>query len=156
MTTNRPKDMVDLILHFSGKSYPEHFSDYPEQVIQTLYLFYDIWKIPEGAIPSRKEKSNFERWVNEFEVLNKICPSNFKMEKAMKLAYENHQNAHKQYPVSHPLSIKNFLTDATRIINAQTNLPPLEEEKLVKVVEVQETEEQKKNFKSKLNDLLED
>lgn len=153
---NKRGDLLDGILFYSGKSYPEHFLDYPEQVIQTLYLFYDIWKIPEGAVPSKKEKSKFERWINEFETLNKICPSRFKMEKAMKLAHENHQSSPKEYPVSHPLSIQEFLINATRVINTQNSLHVLEEEKIVKVIEIQETDEQKKKFKNKLNELLED
>lgn len=148
-------DVLDAMLYF-GKmgNDPEHFTHYPERVVETLRLLYKTFNIPEGGIPNRKQKSNFEEWILQIDDLNALAPSQEKMEKAMKIAKSHYDNLNKKFMIIRPASIRGLLLNAVRIINDEeqnkkedTKIEKIDEDKLVTSSEV------KKELKSLMEDV---
>lgn len=142
-------DMMDYILANAKKADPQSVLDYPETVIQTLRLFYDVWKIPEGAIPSKKQKSNYARWINELTELNTICPSSGKMRLALMRALKLYEETEKKVPVSRPSDIKQYL------VSVVADMKRADEDNKNRILST-DTESEKKDFSNKLKNLLED
>lgn len=155
MVQNKKGDILDAMLYF-GKmgDDPEHFTHYPERVVGTLRLLYKTFNIPEGGIPNRKQKSNFEEWILQLDDLNTLAPSQEKMEKAMKIAKEHYDSLNKKFMIIRPASIKKILLNAVRIINDEeqnkkedTKIEKIDENKVVTSSEV------KKELKSLMEDV---
>ena len=129
-------DIIDGLLFFGQNgSDPIQFSDYPETVIGTLRLFYNIWKVPSYVIPSKKSKSKFEDWINQLDDLNGICPNGEKMSRAMQMAKDYYDNLSNQFMIVRPSSIRNLLINSVRKINdEEEKLRKLEEENKKKEV----------------------
>lgn len=128
-------DIMDGILYaeklaHEKSSYPEHFSKYPERVIDTLVLFYSIWKLPIFAIP-KKKSPKFSQWILELDELNLICGSKKNMKRAMELALEKYNASLNKFIVSHPLAIRKLLIDAVGEINRNTEKEDVTKEKEV-------------------------
>lgn len=153
--TNKKGDILDAIIHF-GKmgDDPTHFTHYPERVVGTLRLLYKTFNIPEGGIPNRKQKSNFEEWIVQLDDLNSLAPSQEKMEKAMKIAKEHYDSLNKKFMIIRPASIRGLLLNAVRTINDEeqnkkedTKIEKIDENKVVTSFEV------KKELKSLMEDV---
>ncbi len=155
MSQNKKGDVLDAMLYFGKMSNdPEHFTHYPERVVGTLRLLYKTFNIPEGGIPNRKQKSNFEEWILQLDDLNTLAPSQEKMEKAMKIAKSHYDNLNKKFMIIRPASIRGLLLNAVRIINDEeqnkkedTKIEKIDEDKLVTSSEV------KKELKSLMEDV---
>jgi hypothetical protein len=143
MTINRKKDLLDGILFYAAKgSDPTQFLDYPEQVLFTLRLFYSVWRVPEYLVPSKRSKSKFEQWINELTELENICPSQKKMEAAMKMTLDKYKEKKLTYPILHPLSIKALLAESVSEINRNAVVDDLPEQ-----IEVADKDKLKKGIK---------
>jgi len=118
----KSKDILDGILFYTKKEQdknPEHFYQYPERVLKTLVLFQKYFKLSDGSIPSKKQKSNFEEWITQLDILNQICPSEKMMEEAMKISKEDYDKIPRKFMIVRPLSIRTLLINAVRKINDQ-------------------------------------
>lgn len=155
MDKEKKGDILDGMFYF-GKmgNDPEHFTHYPERVLGTLRIFYKTFNLPEGGVPSRKQKSNFEEWIVQLDDLNKLAPSLKKMEKAMEIAKSHYDNLNKKFMIIRPASIRGLLLNAVRIINDEeqnkkedTKIEKIDENKLVTSSEV------KKELKSLMEDV---
>ena len=147
--TNKKGDILDAMLYF-GKigNDPEHFTHYPERVVNTLRLLYKTFNIPEGGIPNRKQKSNFEEWILQLDDLNTLAPSQEKMKKAMEIAKEHYDNLNKKFMIIRPASIRGLLLNAVRIINDEEKSNEEFKVQPVEKVEVASAETKKKTLKN--------
>lgn len=111
-------DLFDAILLQSKiadkNNRPEQINDYPEQVVETLFLFWKIFKLPSGAIPTKRQKSKYNDWTSELQELQIICPTNKIMEWAMNTAFNKYNNISSKFIIARPLAIKKLLIDAMR------------------------------------------
>lgn len=152
------KDLLDGILFYAKKEQdknPEHFYQYPERVLKTLVLFQKYFKLSDGSIPSKKQKSNFEEWITQLDILNQICPSEKTMEQAMKVAKEDYDQIPRKFMIVRPLSIRTLLINAVRKINDNIENVSVETETKEEVVEVASQEVRKnalKNLKSMIKE----
>ncbi len=151
-------DIMDGILFFGKEnSDPIQFSDYPERVVSTLRLFYEIWKIPSYVIPSKKSKSKFEEWINQLDDLNGICPNSKKMSRAMEMSKKIFDELPKPFMVVRPASIRTLLIDSTRRINDEgEKVSQKTENERVEIIEVASTKTRKAALNSLKSILKED
>ncbi len=149
MSQNKKGDVLDAMLYF-GKmgNDPEHFTHYPERVVGTLRLLYKTFNIPEGGIPNRKQKSNFEEWILQIDDLNALAPSQEKMEKAMKIAKSHYESLNKKFMIIRPASIRGLLLNAVRIINDEEKSDEEFKVKPEQKVEVASIEAKKNTLKN--------
>jgi len=91
--------------------YPEQVWDYPETLVDLLKCFLDIWLLPEGSIPSKKQKSKYENWILQLEKLNKLFSSSDRMKLAMKYSYDKYQKSKNRFIVYEPASIYKIVVD---------------------------------------------
>lgn len=154
----KSKDLLDGILFYAKKEQdknPEHFYQYPERVLKTLVLFHKYFKLSDGSIPSKKQKSNFEEWITQLDILNQICPSEKIMEEAMKVAKEDYDQIPRKFMIVRPLSIRTLLINAVRKINDNIENASVETETKEEVIEVASQEVRKnalKNLKSMIKE----
>lgn len=156
MSQNKKGDILDAMLYF-GKvgNDPEHFTHYPERVVGTLRLLYKTFNIPEGGIPNRKQKSNFEEWINQLDDLNTLAPSQEKMKKAMGIAKNHYDSLNKKFMIIRPASIRGLLLNAVRIINDEEKSDEefkVNPEQKVEVASVEAKKNTLKNLKSILKE----
>lgn len=153
MTTNKKGDILDGMFYFgSVNSDPVQFSDYPERVLNTLRIFYSVWKIPSHIIPSVKNKSKFEEWLLQLDELNAICPNTEKMRKAMELSLTTYNEMKSKFMVIRPASIKSLLANSVAQINREAESLPAQESIVVSASK----EEKLKTVKSLKNFLEEE
>jgi hypothetical protein len=157
MSQNKKGDILDGMFYF-GKmgNDPEHFTHYPERVIGTLRLLYKTFNIPEGGIPNRKQKSNFEEWILQLDELNAVAPSQEKMKKAMNIAKGHYDNLNKKFMIIRPASIKGLLINAVRTLNDEEKSSEEFKVQPVEKVEVASAEAKKKTLKNLKSILKED
>ncbi len=151
MPNNKKGDLFDGMLHYAAiANDPSHFSDYPERVLLTLRTFYNVWKVPEFSIPSRKSRSKLEQWILELDELNNICPASQKMEIAMQKTLEKYNTFKTKYSVTHPASIRNLLVDAV----AEIKRSEVEDTKkeIIQVASQKEINKTIKDMESMFND----
>lgn len=102
-------DIFSLILKqeevYQKKNLPEHFSDYPEQVYETLVLFYKIWELQPLAVPNRRQKSKFSQWVVELEKMTDICGTLERTKIGLTDAYKFYTTLNKPRPIVYAPSI---------------------------------------------------
>lgn len=111
-------DLFDGMIYFKSLGEdPKKFGDYPERVVGTLRMFYKTFNLPEGMIPSRKNKSVFEEWIIQLDELNKLAPNSSKMQKAMTLAKEMYDKGQRKFMIGRPASIRLLLANAVMRIN---------------------------------------
>lgn len=156
MDKEKKGDILDGMFHF-GKmgNDPEHFTHYPERVVGTLRILYQTFSIPEGGIPNRKQKSNFEEWINQLDDLNTLAPSQEKMKKAMGIAKNHYDSLNKKFMIIRPASIRGLLLNAVRIINDEEKSDEEFKVKPEQKIEVASLEAKKntlKNLKSILKE----
>lgn len=116
----------------------QQINDYPEQVIETLKLFYKIFRLPSGAIPTKRQKSKYNEWVSQLQELQIICPTNKIMEWAMNNAFNKYNAMSSKFIIARPLAIKKLLIDAMR------EIPKIEKEEKSEPI----TKSQVKDIKS--------
>lgn len=150
MDKEKKGDILDAMLYF-GKmgNDPEHFTHYPERVVGTLRILYQTFSIPEGGIPNRKQKSNFDEWINQLDDLNTLAPSQEKMKKAMEMAKSHYDNLNKKFMIIRPASIRGLLLNAVRIINDEEKkaIKEIEENKSKEVVDAEKPLAQSNRFR---------
>lgn len=101
-------------------------SDYPETVTNILKSFVLVWGIPEVAIPTKKQRSQFSQWILELKELESLCGKNdttYMMDKA----YQNYRESGMNFMVTHPAAIQKLMIDTVSKINRE-NLKTIKEE----------------------------
>lgn len=79
------------------KRYPDVFYIYPEDVLQTLIAFYEIWKFPVGAIPNKRQKDKYALWITELRRIEDICGTNENVRIALNIAKERYDGFSPSY-----------------------------------------------------------
>ena len=107
-------DMMDGILWSASiaqnkNEYPV-ISDYPETLQTILKEFIRVWQLPEQAIPSKKQYSQYKEWVLELTNLESLCSKN--IAKIMDLSLERYNSSGMNFVISRPRAIKNLIIDA--------------------------------------------
>lgn len=115
----RKGDGVDFVLwqmeEEKKRNEPEQISDYPETVQTMLRAFASVWKLPAGAIPTKRQKSKYEQWVSELGQLNEVCGSH--QEEALQIALDRYESLKSKFIVYHPLAIRSLLIHAVGEMN---------------------------------------
>ncbi len=112
------------------KHYPEVFYSYPEDTLQTLIAFYEIWKFPEGAVPKKRQKDKYAMWINELRKIEDICGTNENVRIALNIAKERYDSFSPSYKfiIWKPLSgnMEKLLIHAMSIIKTDNEKRELE------------------------------
>lgn len=132
-------------------SLPVQIWDYPEPLVELLKTFVEIWNLPEGSIPSGKNKlgknkGSYSNWVLQLESLKKLFSSDERMKLAMRYAYEKYQKSEKKDVIYQPASIQPLLVDAISDLRRQEKKTLLEKPNEVIVAS-------RENIKNTIKDL---
>ena len=116
-------DILDGILFGLRTSEESKMSDviwdYPETLVELLNQFQKLWGIPEMAIPSKKQKSQYNNWILQLEKLRKLFSSDARMKIAMKYSFEKYQRSGKNLLIHEPASIYKIVVDGISDLRRQ-------------------------------------
>jgi hypothetical protein len=79
------------------RNFPDKFYDYPEVVQQTLISFYEVWKFPEAAIPTKRQKDKYQLWITDLTKIEDICSTQKNVRRAFEMALDKYKSYSKQY-----------------------------------------------------------
>jgi hypothetical protein len=160
MPSRIPFNTIDAML--SGKlkterNYPDRFYDYPEVVQQTLISFYEVWKFPEAAVPTKRQKNNYQLWITDLTKIEDICSTQKNVRRALEIALDKYKSYSKQYQfiVWRPLlpAMEKLLIGA--MMQIKDDEIEIEENK-AEVVEVASLDERQKALKDLKSSLKKD
>lgn len=139
---DRKPDMIDYLLSLGEKTATDKIiSDYPETVGKILKKFISLWKLPEYAIPTKKQKGQYSQWILELQDLENLCAKN--INGIMDRAYREYITGKMNFMVTHPSAIRKLVIDTIGKMNREiserkeilpeTIVEPAERETLLKV-----------------------
>jgi len=141
-------DLMDGILFYERmaqeKGYPNVIYDFPELSVELVKAFFDIWCLPEGAFPRKREVTKYINWCSQLEELNRLFSSDARMRLAMKRAFDNYLKMENKPIVFEPRNIKPI------VINA---IGELRREEKNKPKQVSQTMASPENIKKAVKDL---
>ncbi len=125
MDYNKPKwekgdgDALDFMLWQTAQAaknnVPSVIFDYPETVQNALTQFVKVWGIPDAAIPSKRNKSQFKEWIIELTEMENLCGGN--CEKAITASLKHYNEAGKDFAVVRPRALKTLLVEVAALRN---------------------------------------
>lgn len=140
-------DMMDGILWGASigekkNEYPV-ISDYPETLQTILREFIRVWQLPEQAIPSKKQYSQYKEWILELTNLESLCSKN--IAKIMDLSLEHYNGSGMNFIVARPKAIRTLIVHAVAKYKRDTESKQKELES--KTIDIADKSEFKKTIK---------
>ena len=151
-------DLMDGILWGAsiGEKKNEYvvISDYPETLQTILREFIRVWQLPEQAIPSKRQESQYKEWILELINLESLCSKN--VAKIMDLSLERYNSSGMNFVISRPRAIKSLVIDAVAKYKRDVESKQRELESKINETEIKESTVSSDRISSLRNSLKED